>query len=94
MSYIRVIGKKKNQIQNPWLDFEGRGPYTTVLYAIDNFSNNPVINNLEKEFSNKDQAISFAKDKFNELKKKHDKGYYITVSVYDNNRNLIKYFKQ
>ena len=94
MSYIRVISKKKNQIQNQWLDFEGNGPYTVVFYVIDSFSNNPVINNLEKEFSNKDQAISFAKDKFNELKKKHDKGYYITVSVYDSNRNLIKYFKQ
>lgn len=71
-----------------------KGPYIVVFYAINNFSNNPVINNLEKEFSNKDQAISFAKNKFNELKKKYDKSYYITVSVYDSNRNLIKYFKQ
>ena len=48
--------------------------------------------------SNTDKSIKIVtpqkNNKFNELKKKHDKGYYITVSVYDNNRNLIKYFKQ
>lgn len=94
MSYIRVISKKKNQIQNPWLDFEGKGPYTITINVIDNFSNNPKINNLEKEFSNKNQAISFAKDKFKELKEKYDKGFRITINAYDYNRNPIKNFEQ
>ena len=94
MNLIRVISKNKKQLQNPWLDFEGQGPYTVVIDVISRFSNNPEINNLQTEFTNKMQAVAYASNKFKELKLKYDKSFSICVGVWDNNHNLVKKFEQ
>ena len=94
MKFIRVISKKKKEIQNPWLDFEGKGPYIVVIYVISQFSNNPEINNSQNEFTNKMQAITYASNKFKELKSKYDISFSIKIEVWDNNHNLIKKFEQ
>lgn len=94
MKFIRIISKKKKEIQNPWLDFEGEGPYVVLIYVIGKYSNNPEINNLRKEFTNKMQAITYASNKFKDLKLEYDKSFNISVEVWNNNRNLVKKFKQ
>lgn len=94
MKLIRVISKKKKQLQNPWLDFEGEGPYIVVINVISKFSNNPEINNLQKEFTNKMQAVAYASNKFKKLKLKYDKSFSICVEVWNNNHNLVIKFEQ
>lgn len=94
MNLIRVISKKKKQLQNPWLDFEGQGPYTVVIYVINKFSNNPEIGGRTETFTNKIQAISYASKTFKELQKKYDVSFRISVEVWDNNRTLVKKFEQ
>ena len=94
MKFIRVISKKKKRLQNPWLDFDGQGPYTVVIYVINRFSNNPEINKSKETFTNKIQAISYASETFKELKKKYDVSFSISVEVWDNNKTLVKKFEQ
>lgn len=94
MKFIRVISKKKKQLQNPWLDFDGQGPYIVVIYVINRFSNNPEINKSKETFANKIQAISYASKTFKKLQKKYDVSFRISVEVLDNNHILVKKFEQ
>lgn len=85
--------RNKNKVDGPWFDFDGKGPYIVNIYVISKFSNIPEIDNLQKIFNNKIQAIEFAQIKFNKLCLKYSNEYNIEVSVYDNEHNLIKEFK-